>query len=106
MNGTKITGRPDSNSTPSSTTSSGTDFSRSGWPTTTRSKRRARRPSWSAAPEMLADMMRLSAETPARLAACSKRAIAVRAFLSDSARWDSMNSGGMPPITVPGMIGS
>ena len=45
MNGTKITGRPESNSTPSSTTSSGTDFSRSGWPTTTRSKRRPSRPS-------------------------------------------------------------
>ena len=50
--------------------------------------------------------LRVSDETPARLAAASKRATAARAVFSDSARCDSMNSGGMPPITEPGMTGS
>ena len=55
---------------------------------------------------MLALTPRVSKEMPARLAAFSKRSIAMRTAFSASARCDSMNCGGMPPMTEPGMTGS
>jgi len=48
----------------------------------------------------------VTAETPARLAASVKRAIAMRALSPASRRCASRNSAGMPPMAEPGITGS
>ena len=84
MKGTKITGRPDSNSTPSSTTSSASDCLPIGLADHDQIEAPADAADLVGGAGKLAFIMRVSDEMPARLAACSNRAIAARAFLSDS----------------------